>query len=103
LAPRLIECRAARRSDTRASPARLRSCPPSPTTHGELLAHPRDQVESTAGGFSYRNVPVRIVALRGNAARLEAILAGLRPLPETRLTLVPGRAPEGAVGNASTR
>ena len=60
-------------------------------------------VESTAGGFSYRNVPVRIVALRSNAVRLEAILAGLGPLPETRLTLVPGRAPEGAVGNASTR
>jgi hypothetical protein len=57
--------------------------------YGELLARPAIVVESTAGSFSYRNVPLRIVALRSTAARLEAILAKLGPLPQTRLTLVP--------------
>jgi dolichyl-phosphate-mannose-protein mannosyltransferase len=59
--------------------------------YGELLARPAILVESTAGSFSYRNVPLRIVALRSNTARLEAILAKLGPLPDTRLTLLPGR------------
>ena len=54
----------------------------------ELLAQPAIVVESTAGSFSYRNVPLRVVALRSNAARLEAVLAKLGPLPQTRLTLV---------------
>jgi hypothetical protein len=49
-------------------------------------------VESTAGSFSYRNVPLRIVALRSDAARLGAVLAKLGPLPDTRLTLLPGQA-----------
>jgi Dolichyl-phosphate-mannose-protein mannosyltransferase len=59
--------------------------------YGELLAQPAILVESTAGNFSYRNVPLRVVALGSNAARLEAVLAKLGPLPQTRLTLVPGR------------
>jgi hypothetical protein len=62
------------------------------TAYGELLARPAVVVESTAGSFSYRNVPLRIVALRSNVARLEAVLAKLGPLPQTRLTLVPDRA-----------
>jgi hypothetical protein len=49
-------------------------------------------VESTAGSFSYRNVPLRIVALRSDATRLAAVLAKLGPLPDTRLTLVPSHA-----------
>ena len=60
--------------------------------YGELLARPAILVESTAGSFSYRNVPLRIVALRSDAARLGAVLAKLGPLPDTRLTLLPGRA-----------
>jgi hypothetical protein len=56
--------------------------------YGELLALPSILVESTAGSFSYRNVPLRVVALRSTAARLEAVLAKLGPLPQTRLTLV---------------
>jgi Dolichyl-phosphate-mannose-protein mannosyltransferase len=60
--------------------------------YDELLAQPAIVVESTAGRFSYRNVPLRVVALRSNAARLEAVLAKLGPLPQTRLTVVPGRA-----------
>ena len=56
--------------------------------YGELLARPAVLVESTAGSFSYRNVPLRVVALRSTAARLEAVLAKLGPLPQTRLTLV---------------
>jgi len=36
-------------------------------------------------------VPLRIVALRSDAARLGAVLAKLGPLPDTRLTLLPGR------------
>jgi Dolichyl-phosphate-mannose-protein mannosyltransferase len=59
--------------------------------YGELLAQPAILVESTAGNFSYRNVPLRVVALGSNAARLAAVLAKLGPLPQTRLTLVPGR------------
>ena len=59
--------------------------------YGELLARPAILVELTAGRFSYRNVPLRIVSLRSNTARLEAILAKLGPLPDTRLTLLPGR------------
>jgi hypothetical protein len=60
--------------------------------YGELLELPSILVESTAGSFSYRNVPLRIVALRITAARLEAILAKLGPLPQTRLT-VASRSP----------
>jgi len=60
--------------------------------YSELLARPAILVESTAGSFSYRNVPLRIVALRSDAARLGAILAKLGPLPDTRLTLLPGEA-----------
>jgi hypothetical protein len=60
--------------------------------YGELLARPAILVESTAGSFSYRNVPLRIVALRSDAARLGAVLAKLGPLPDIRLTLLPGRA-----------
>jgi hypothetical protein len=59
--------------------------------YDELLAQPAILVESTAGSFSYRNVPLRVVALGSNAARLAAVLAKLGPLPQTRLTLVPGR------------
>ena len=58
--------------------------------YGELLARPAIVVELTAGHFSYRNVPLRVVALRSTAARLQAVLARLGPLPQTRLTLVPG-------------
>ena len=47
------------------------------TAYSELLARPAILVESTAGSFSYRNVPLRIVALRSNTTRLEAILAKL--------------------------
>jgi hypothetical protein len=57
----------------------------------DLLARPAIAVESTAGSFSYRNVPLRVVALRSSAERLKAVLAKLGPLPQTRLTLVPGR------------
>jgi hypothetical protein len=64
--------------------------------YGELLAQPAILVESTVGAFSYRNVPLRIVALRSNAARLEAVLSRLGPLPDIRLTLVPRRAPAAA-------
>ena len=71
--------------------------------YGELLAQPAIAMESTAGSFSYRNVPLRIVALRSNAARLEAVLARLGPLPDIRLTLLPGRAPAGASADAPTR
>jgi hypothetical protein len=60
--------------------------------YDELLALPAILVESTAGSFSYRNVPLRIVALGSDDARLAAVLAKLGPLPQTRLTLVPGRA-----------
>jgi Dolichyl-phosphate-mannose-protein mannosyltransferase len=60
--------------------------------YDELLALPAIVLESTAGSFSYRNVPLRIVALRSDSARLAAVLAKLGPLPDTRLTLVPGRA-----------
>jgi hypothetical protein len=60
--------------------------------YGELLARPAILVESTAGSFSYRNVPLRIVALHSDAARLGAVLAKLGPLPGIRLTLLPGRA-----------
>jgi hypothetical protein len=60
--------------------------------YGELLARPAILVESTAGSFSYRNVPLRIVALRSDAARLGAVLAKLGPLPDTRLILLPGQA-----------
>jgi len=59
--------------------------------YDELLALPAILVESTAGSFSYRNVPLRVVALGSDAARLAAVLAKLGPLPQTRLTLVPGR------------
>jgi hypothetical protein len=59
--------------------------------YDELLAQPAILVESTAGSFSYRNVPLRVVALSSNADRLAAVLAKLGPLPQTRLTLVPGR------------
>src|SRR5262245_41334034 len=59
--------------------------------YDELLAQPAILVESTAGSFSYRNVPLRVVALGSDAARLEAVLAKFGPLPQTRLTLVPGR------------
>jgi hypothetical protein len=38
--------------------------------YDELLARPAILLESTAGSFSYRNVPLRIVALGSNAARL---------------------------------
>lgn len=62
------------------------------TAYGELLERPAVLVESTLGSFSYRNVPLRIIALRSNAAQLEAVLAKLGPLPQTLLTLVPGRA-----------
>jgi hypothetical protein len=58
--------------------------------YGDLLGRPAVLVESTASSFSYRNVPLRIVALRSNAERLEAVLAKLGPLPQTRLTLVRG-------------
>jgi hypothetical protein len=61
------------------------------SAYGELLARPAILVESTAGSFSYRNMPVRIVALRSTAERLAAVLARLGPLPQTRLTLVPAR------------
>ncbi len=64
--------------------------------YGELLALPAIVLESTAGSFSYRNVPLRIVALRSDSARLAAVLAKLGPLPDTRLTLVPGRASTSA-------
>ena len=60
--------------------------------YSELLARPAILVESTAGTFSYRNVPLRIVALRSDTARLDAVLAKLGKLPDTRLTLVPGHA-----------
>jgi hypothetical protein len=59
--------------------------------YGELLARPAIMLESTAGSFSYRNVALRIVALRSDTTRLEAVLAKLGPLPDTRLRLVPGR------------
>jgi hypothetical protein len=59
--------------------------------YDELLAQPAILVESTAGSFSYRNVPLRVVALGSSADRLAAVLAKLGPLPQTRLTLVPGR------------
>jgi hypothetical protein len=65
------------------------------TAYGELLARPAILLESTAGSFSYRNVALRIVALRSSTARLEAVLAKLGALPGTRLTLVPGRASPG--------
>jgi hypothetical protein len=61
------------------------------SAYAELLARPAILVESTAGSFSYRNVTLRIVALRSNPARIEAVLAKLGDLPDTRLTLVPGR------------
>jgi hypothetical protein len=61
-----------------------------------LLALPAIVVETTAGSFSYRNVPLRIVARRSDAARLAAVVAKLGPLPDTRLTLVPGRASTSA-------
>ena len=60
--------------------------------YGELLARPAILVKSTAGSFSYRNVPLQIVALRSDAERLGAVLAKLGPLPDARLTLLPGRA-----------
>ena len=68
--------------------------------YDELLAQPAIVVESTAGSFSYRNVPLRVVALRGNATRLKAVLARLGPLPQTRLTLLPGRAAAAQVRGA---
>ena len=60
--------------------------------YSELLARPAILVESTAGSFSYRNVPLRVVALRSDTARLDAVLAKLGGLPDTRLTVVPGHA-----------
>jgi hypothetical protein len=61
--------------------------------YGELLTRPAILVESTAGSFSYRNVPLRIVALRGDAARLGAVLAsGHCPAPASPCCRV-GRSP----------
>jgi hypothetical protein len=69
--------------------------------YGDLLGRPAILVESTAGSFSYRNVPLRIVARRGDGARLAAVVARVGPLPGIRLTVVPGRAPPGEGGSPS--
>ena len=62
--------------------------------YGELLARPAIVMESTAGNFSYRNVPLRIVALRSDATRLGAVLAGLGPA---------GHPPHAGPGSSRTR
>ena len=49
-------------------------------------------VTSTAGAFSYRNMPLRIVALRGGPERLRAVAASLGHLPQTTVVLVNGAA-----------
>jgi hypothetical protein len=64
------------------------------TTSGRYRAmfnRPAIVVTSTAGAFSYRNMPLRIVALRGNSERLRAIIAMVGHLPQTNVALISGR------------
>jgi hypothetical protein len=48
-------------------------------------------VRSTVGSYSYRNLPVRIVALRGGTEQLAAALAKAGTLPaHTQADVLPG-------------
>jgi hypothetical protein len=56
----------------------------------DLFEKPAILLHSSAGSFSYRNVPVRIVALHKPADQLLALVARAGPLPGTRITVFPG-------------
>jgi 4-amino-4-deoxy-L-arabinose transferase-like glycosyltransferase len=56
-----------------------------------MLDLPAIRLTSTAGSFSYRNMPLRIVALRGGAERLRPAVASVERLPQTNIEIVSGR------------
>jgi hypothetical protein len=60
--------------------------------YGALMERPSIIVRSTVGTFSYRNVPVRIVALRGDIDRLKATLERAGNQAYTQADVLPGGA-----------
>lgn len=66
------------------------------TRYRELFDKPAILLRSTNGSFSYRNVPIRIVALRRQPDQLEALIAKAGILPKATLSVfngvrIPGR------------
>lgn len=55
-----------------------------------MFNRPALLVSSTVGAFSYRNMPLRVVALRGGTERLRAIAASIGYPARINVTFVSG-------------